>query len=46
MENKCSNCKNLHQSVYMKLEDETLYSIWCKVGDVTSETCKKFKAKK
>ena len=40
---KCSNCKNLQQTVYMKLEDETLYNIWCKVGNIESETCYKFK---
>ena len=34
MSKKCSNCKNLQQSVYMKLEDETLYTIWCKVGNI------------
>ena len=41
MNNKCKNCKNLQQSVYMKLEDETLYSIWCKVGNI-EENCDKF----
>lgn len=42
MNNKCKKCKNLQQSVYMKLEDETLYSIWCKVGNMENETCDKF----
>ena len=42
MNNKCKKCKNLQQSVYMKLEDETLYSIWCKVGNIENENCDKF----
>ena len=25
----------------MKLEDETLYSIWCKVGNIEDENCDK-----
>ena len=42
MSKMCKNCKNLQQSVYMKLEDETLYSIWCKAGNIENETCDKF----
>ena len=42
MNTKCSNCKNLQQSVYMKLEGETLYNCWCKVGDMENGTCNKF----
>ena len=45
MNTKCSNCKNLQQSVYMKLEGETLYNCWCKVGDMKDGTCNKFIAK-
>lgn len=43
---KCNNCKNLCQSLYMKLEDETLYSIWCKVGNIENEKCDKFEPDK
>ena len=42
---KCNNCKNLQQTVYMKLENETLYSIWCKVGNIEGENCDKFISK-
>lgn len=45
MNSKCSNCENLQQSVYMKLEDETLYSTWCKVGNIEEETCDKYMEK-
>lgn len=47
MSNKiCLECKHLQKSVYMVLEDETLYNYWCKVGDVTnSEECDKFELK-
>ena len=37
-----NKCKNLQQSVYMKLEGETLYSIWCKVGNIEDKNCDKF----
>lgn len=40
--NKCSNCENLQQSIYMKLEDETLYNIWCKAGNIEDKNCDKF----
>ena len=39
---ECNNCKNLQESVYMKLEDETLYNYWCEVGNIEEETCDKF----
>ena len=42
MSKECNNCKNLQESVYMKLEDETLYSYWCEVGNIEEETCDKF----
>lgn len=40
--NKCNNCENLQQSIYMKLEDETLYNIWCKAGNIEDKNCDKF----
>lgn len=30
-------------SIYMKLEDETLYNCWCKVGNMEADNCSKFK---
>lgn len=47
MNNKtCCKCEHLQKSVYMILEDETLYNCWCKVGDViNSEECDKFELK-
>ena len=45
MSNNCNNCKYLQQSIYMKLEDETLYSIWCKVGNIEDKDCDKFECK-
>lgn len=41
---KCWRCKHLQTSVYMVLDNETLYNCWCKVGDMESkEKCNKFK---
>ena len=42
MSKRCSNCKNLQQSIYMKLEDETLYSIYCEAGNIEDKNCDKF----
>jgi hypothetical protein len=46
MKKDCSNCKYLQQSVYLKLENETLCNVWCKVKSLMTENCDKFKAKK
>ena len=43
--NKCTNCKNLQKSVYMKLQDETLYNVWCKVGNMEDKHCSSFEEK-
>lgn len=41
--NECWKCKHLQKSVYIKLENETLYSCWCEIGDMESkEKCNKF----
>ena len=29
MSKSCNTCKHLCKSICLKLEDETLYSIWC-----------------
>ena len=43
-DNKCWQCQNLHKSIYMQLEDETLYNCWCDIGDVhNEEDCEHFK---
>ena len=42
MSKKCNNCKNLKESVYMRLENETLYNYWCEVGNVQDEVCNNF----
>ena len=42
MSKMCKNCKNLQQSVYMKLEGETLYSIYCEAGNIGDKNCDKF----
>ena len=40
--NECWKCKHLQKSVYIKLENETLYSCWCEIGDMESkEKCNK-----
>jgi len=44
MDNKnCNNCKHLQRTIYMKLKDETLYNVWCKIGNIGDEKCNKFK---
>lgn len=41
--NECWKCKHLQKSIYMKLENETLYNCWCIVGNMESkEKCNKF----
>lgn len=42
MENKCLDCKNLGESVYMVLEEETLYNYWCKANSADHKNCDKF----
>lgn len=39
----CWDCEYLNKSIYMKLEDETLYNCWCKVGNMEADNCGKFK---
>ena len=45
MDNKCNVCKNLKESVYMVLENETLYNYYCEVGNVLDEVCNSFLSK-
>ena len=45
MNKNCNDCKNLKKSIYLKLEDEILYNIWCKFGDIEAKTCDNFTAK-
>lgn len=40
--NKCWECKHINKSIHMKLEDDVLYNVWCKVGDMENENCLKY----
>lgn len=40
--NKCWECKYINKTIHMKLEDDILYNVWCKVGDMTNEDCLKY----
>lgn len=40
--NKCWECKNINKSIHMKLEDDVLYNVWCKVGEMEDENCSKY----
>lgn len=35
--NKCWECKHINKSIHMKLEDDVLYNVWCKIGDMEDE---------
>lgn len=39
---KCWECKHINKSIHMKLEDDILYNIWCKVGDMEDKNCCKY----
>lgn len=38
----CNECVNLKSSIYMQLENETLYTSWCDVGNVYDKNCSKY----
>lgn len=39
---KCWECEHINKSIHMKLEDDVLYNVWCKVGDMEDENCPKY----
>lgn len=44
--NKCWECKHINKSIHMKLEDDVLYNVWCKIGDMEDENCPKYEKAK
>lgn len=42
MNNKCINCKNLEETIYMVFEKEILYNYYCKLNISNIEECKNF----
>lgn len=39
---RCWECKYINKSIHMKLEDDVLYNVWCKVGDMEDGNCSKY----
>lgn len=39
---KCWECKHINKTIHMKLEDDVLYNVWCKVGDMEDKNCSKY----
>lgn len=39
---KCWDCKHINKTIHMKLENDILYNVWCKVGDMEDKNCLKF----
>ena len=43
---KCWDCKHINKTIHMKLENDILYNVWCKVGDMEDKNCLKFEKSK